>query len=805
MTSVPDPRRVYKLAIGGESKPQRYVVETRVAGGGRLGVILTGLRSPDRVLVSAANARARLSAEEFVCGDEDVERALVAVGAIRIVRVEGSERVCVLASGEVDARGGEAEGRTGGTAAAAAAAAVGPSPSKADVLGMLSGIMRGASPRVVRRDEEGGAASDGAARGAEARGTAAGAPRAKQTTTMLTPRTARGGIPSRGTPGSVGSAPSPSASLPLGTFGETRQTFFAADAFASAADPSSRAAGGDDYLESMMSDFSATLLGDLSGGGRGGAFEAVPSLGAPRAPSGGFPPAVREGDARAMRDRHLPPFFASSTVPASGILDGALEEGVDVAPMEDVSGLYGGDASRVDDEFSRHRAANSDALGFDATPAELVDLLNRSRVIRNVAETLGDLGIDDMDAPTYESSSPVGEKTSAEICTAFNLRGDKFGCDGCVNRHVCQLCESPRHAFGMCPSLYARIHKRAQVDVCLDYYLNSVDETGGALRNGWDQDKHSWTLCPRGAACELEHVCGSCGKSGTNKHLPSCRLHAIFDSPPPVDLCRKYFLHSLGDYFKTEGDSHKFKVGSSGGWALCNKGDRCHSRHICGHCGAEGRGKHKPECKLFSVCGVVDADKAPCFLYFMKSMAGVREFEKGLLGGAAKAFCSQKKGECTGYHVCGSCGEENVSPHTVDGHAPSCRMRTISNEVDPTLNPRTKQMLKDYEEELARVRASSKSRETASTQTSTVSSKSETLDDHELTQIDVKRCRFLRSEIEAVLRGLEDEIDLLCEEAVEKAGTEVKRMKNPQNNLEKIREGLRQLSDWRSGENSSRK
>lgn len=805
MTSVPDSRRVYKLAIGGESKRQRYVVETRVAGGGRLGVILTGLRSPDRVLVSAANARARLSAEEFVCADEDVERELLAVGAIRIVRVDAGERVCVLTSGEGDGRAEEGEGRGSGTTRTAAAAVVGPSPSKADVLGMLSGIMKGASPRVVRKDEGGGMAADGAGSGTEARGAPVGAPRAKPTTTMLTPRTARGGIPPRGTPGSAGSGPSPSASLPLGKFGETRQTFFSPEAFASDANPGLRPAKADDYLENMMNDFSATLLGDLSGGGRGGAFDAIPSLGASQAPSGGFRPSLHEGDTNPRRDRDLQPFFAPSSAPASGILAGALEEGVDVAPMEDVSGLYGGDPSHAVGELSRSHAASSEALGFDATPAELTDLLNRSRVIRNVAETLSDLGIDDMDTPAYESPTPVGKQTSAEICDAFNLRGEKFGCNGCVNRHVCQLCESPRHAFGLCPSLYASIHKRAQVDVCHDYYLNSVDDTGGALRNGWDQEKHSWTLCPRGAACDLEHVCGSCGKSGTNMHLPSCRLHAIFASPPPINFCRKYYLHSLGDYFKTEGDSHKFKVGSSGGWLLCNKGDRCHSRHICGQCGSEGRGNHKPECKLFSVCGVVDADKAPCFLYFMKSMAGVREFEKELLGGTARAFCSQKKGECTGFHVCGSCGKEDVSPHTAEGHAPACRMRTVSNDVDPTLNARTKQMLKDYEDELSRVRASSKSREAASTQTTSKTSASETLDDNELTRIDVKRCRFLRSEIEAILRGLEDEIDLLCEDAVEKAGTEVKRMMNPQNHLEKIREGLQRLNEWRSGENSSRK
>ena len=41
-----DAKRVYKLSLGGDAKKQRYVVETRVAGGGRLGVILIGLKSP---------------------------------------------------------------------------------------------------------------------------------------------------------------------------------------------------------------------------------------------------------------------------------------------------------------------------------------------------------------------------------------------------------------------------------------------------------------------------------------------------------------------------------------------------------------------------------------------------------------------------------------------------------------------------------------------------------------------------------------------------------------------------------------
>ena len=126
-------------------------------------------------------------------------------------------------------------------------------------------------------------------------------------------------------------------------------------------------------------------------------------------------------------------------------------------------------------------------------------------------------------------------------------------------------------------------------------------------------------------------------------------------------------------------------------------------------------------------------------------------------------------------------------------------MRTISNEVDPTLNPRTKQLLKDYEEELDRVRQSAKSRETASTQTPIVemkTTKSSEADENEMTKIDVKRCRVLKSQIEAVLRGIDDTMDLLCEEAVERAGTEVKRSANPMHRLEKIREGLRLMGEW---------
>ena len=101
MPAPADAKRVFKLALGADgTKKQRYVVETRSAGGGRLGVILIGLKSPDRVLVSSSAARAALNAEEFVCVDANVERELVNARAIRVVRVERGERVCVLDDGE---------------------------------------------------------------------------------------------------------------------------------------------------------------------------------------------------------------------------------------------------------------------------------------------------------------------------------------------------------------------------------------------------------------------------------------------------------------------------------------------------------------------------------------------------------------------------------------------------------------------------------------------------------------------------------------------------------------------------------
>lgn len=425
--------------------------------------------------------------------------------------------------------------------------------------------------------------------------------------------------------------------------------------------------------------------------------------------------------------RELSPFFATPGA-IEGELEGELESGVVHAPHEDMSMLRAENVDMGLEDFG------TNDLGMDATPGELRDMLHRTTLIESVENGLHDFedGLKqgtsrerrrekrqlgriaagtDKPAEYYEAGA-IAERAaeaarkSHEICDDFNLSGDSAGCVGeCGCAHVCKMCESPQHPFGLCPQLAMNIDKRIAENVCVEYYLNSVDDTGGALRTGWDQEHHTWNLCPRGKACTLPHVCGSCGKEGTNAHLPSCRLATVF-SQPKIDLCRKYYLHSLGDYFKMEGENgQKYKLGNNGGWNLCAKGDRCHSRHICGHCGAEGRGKHAPDCKLYPVCGVVHtADKQPCFLYYMKSLIGIREFEQSLLSGTAKGFCSQKKGECTGYHVCGSCGNEGVSPYNANGHTSMCRMRTILNEVDPTLDPRTKQLLKDYEAELARLR-----------------------------------------------------------------------------------------------------
>ncbi len=60
-------------------------------------------------------------------------------------------------------------------------------------------------------------------------------------------------------------------------------------------------------------------------------------------------------------------------------------------------------------------------------------------------------------------------------------------------------------------------------------------------------------------------------------------------------------------------------------------------------------------------------------------------------------------------------------------------------------------------------------------------------------KIDVKRCRVLKSEIDAMVRGLSDAVDVMCEEAVERAGQEIPRNANPTHKLEKIRDGIRDV------------
>ena len=55
------------------------------------------------------------------------------------------------------------------------------------------------------------------------------------------------------------------------------------------------------------------------------------------------------------------------------------------APLEDVSGLQGDDGEVDVSELTRE--SSSGALGLDATPAELSDLLNRSRMLRVAADS----------------------------------------------------------------------------------------------------------------------------------------------------------------------------------------------------------------------------------------------------------------------------------------------------------------------------------------------------------------------------------------------------------------------------------
>ena len=808
------PARVLKLALDGATKKRRYVIETRVVGGGQLGVILIGLKSPDRVLVSKRATSARLSAEEFVCADEETERALIEAGGIRVVRTEGNERVCALWDGEeqvVEEKGG---GSSGGFVADVPAGessrgvVVGKVPPKTmtnasdqDVLGMLGSIMKGRSPRILSGggggNAGGGASSPSASR---APSTSQGE---KRMSSVLTPRTTRGGQAHRSaassaskTPSGTGAGLDATESRGGGAFGSTPPNYYSSAFSGEARQAAGGAAPVDDYIENMMSDFAGLLGGDLAKAPRANA--GLP-LGFDLSASSSFTSADLEKNTPQGADRGLSPFFSMGDSSGTGALAGALEDGVDVAPMEDTSGLYS-NADEVNiDQLRDDGDDGSNALGLDATPSELRDLLNRSNIVRSVEQTLVDSAfVDDYDHDAHAAAKAQKQQLNApagEICQAFNLRRDSVGCSGCVNRHVCELCESPRHPYGKCPMLYMNVNKRTEKQACVEYYLNSADNSGAALRAGWNQVDHTLNICPRGSECMFEHVCASCGKVGTNQHLKTCRLYNLFAKPAPIDLCRKYYLHSCGDYFKMESDSQKFKVGGAGGWTLCGKGDRCHSRHICGLCGEEGRGKHKPECKLHPICTVIPPpNKTPCFLYFMKSMSGIREFEKGLLGGSSRGFCSTKKGsECSGYHVCGFCSRENVSPYKVEGHDASCRMRSIVNETDPTLNPRMKQLLKDYEDEMARVREAVAAKATASAATATgtkAASKAPDAQVDDVVPVDVKRCRVLKTEIDAIIRGIADEIDTLCFDAVENAGKEMKKSVNPTSKMEKIRESL---------------
>ena len=812
-TEPQPPKRVLKLALDGTTKRRRYVIETRVVGGGQLGVILIGLKSPDRVLVSKRGASARLSAEEFVCADEEVERALIEAGGIRVVRTEGNERVCALWDGEDR---NEAEEKTGGGSGFAKevpagessrSVVVGKAPPKAmtnasdqDVLGMLGSIMKGRSPRILSGGGGGGGNAGGGASSSPSGTTASQATTEKRMSSVLTPRTTRGGQVHRSmaskTPPGTGAGLDAAGPRPGGgAFGSTPPNYYSSAFSGEPSETTSRAAPVDDYIENMMSDFAGLLGGDLTKAARANA--GLP-LGFDLSASSSFTSMDLEKNTPQGADRELSPFFSMGDRSDTGALAGALEDGVDVAPVEDTSGLYS-NANEVDiDQLRDDGDDGATALGLDATPSELRDLLNRSNIVRSVEQTLVDSAfVDDYDAnAATEAKKQQLNAPAGEICQAFNLRGDSFGCSGCVNRHVCDLCESPRHPYGKCPMLYMNVNKRSEKQACVEYYLNSADDTGAALRAGWNQADHALNICPRGAECMFEHVCASCGKVGTDQHLETCRLYNLFVKPAPIDLCRKYYLHSCGDYFKMESDSQKFKVGGAGGWTLCSKGDRCHSRHICGLCGEEGRGKHKPECKLHPICTVIPPpNKTPCFLYFMKSMSGIREFEKGLLGGSSRGFCSTKKGsECSGYHVCGFCNRENVSPYNVEGHDASCRMRSIVNETDPTLNPRMKQLLKDYEDETARVREAVAAKATASAATAPsakAASKAPGTQDDEVVPVDVKRCRVLKTEIDAIIRGIADEIDTLCFDAVENAGKEMKKSVNPTSKMEKIRESLR--------------
>ena len=106
-------------------------------------------------------------------------------------------------------------------------------------------------------------------------------------------------------------------------------------------------------MESMMSDFSAALLGSGSAAAANAAAGLPPGFGAPTATGTGVSRHKFANDASTGEDRELRPFFTPSDAPASGALVGALEAGVDVAPLEDVSGLQGDDGEVDVSELTR--------------------------------------------------------------------------------------------------------------------------------------------------------------------------------------------------------------------------------------------------------------------------------------------------------------------------------------------------------------------------------------------------------------------------------------------------------------------
>ena len=134
-----------------------------------------------------------------------------------------------------------------------------------------------------------------------------------------------------------------------------------------------------------------------------------------------------------------------------------------------------------------------------------------------------------------------------------------------ASRHVCQLRVSAtrlRIARNSSPTF-----TDAWKNVCIDYYLNSIDETGWRQRMGPREPRVEPLSRARTASRTRVRAARAAPRD-----TPSCRLYALFAKPGSLDLCRKYYLHSLGDYFKTETDgSYKFKIGSNKRW-LCGKG-----------------------------------------------------------------------------------------------------------------------------------------------------------------------------------------------------------------------------------------